>query len=196
MRRGLRARRARDVPGPAGDRARRRRRVAHTLEGEHRGRAFPGRRARWCEALNIVRPHAAIFGKKDYQQLLVAARAGAPAEFGVPIGRSRRDGARGRRARDVLAQRLPVAGRAPRSAARSRACCAAIRERSRGGRRDFAALEKAAQDELAAHGWRPDYVAVRRRRDLAAPGGRATASSSSLGAAWLGRTRLIDNVDV
>jgi pantoate--beta-alanine ligase len=65
----------------------------------------------------------------------------------------------------------------------------------RAGNRDFAALEREATAELAAHGWVPDYVAVRKRIDLQF----ATAHDSGLvvlAAACLGRTRLIDNLEV
>ena len=70
-----------------------------------------------------------------------------------------------------------------------------IHEAVEGGRRDFAELEKAAKDELASHGWRPDYIAVRRRADLAPPGAD-DRELVTLGAAWLGRTRLIDNLEI
>src|SRR4029079_16549366 len=58
-----------------------------------------------------------------------------------------------------------------------------------------AELENAAKDGLASHGWRPDYIAVRRRADLAPPGAD-DRELVTLGAAWLGRTRLIDNLEI
>jgi pantoate--beta-alanine ligase len=70
-----------------------------------------------------------------------------------------------------------------------------VRDAILGGRRDFAEMEKTAKAELASHGWRPDYVAVRRRGDLGTPGADDRALVA-LGAAWLGRTRLIDNLEV
>jgi pantoate--beta-alanine ligase len=63
------------------------------------------------------------------------------------------------------------------------------------GRRDFADLEKSAKDELAANNWRPDYIAVRRRADLGTPGAD-DKELVVLGASWLGRTRLIDNLEI
>ena len=64
----------------------------------------------------------------------------------------------------------------------------------RRGRRDWAALEAAAMDALAGRGWKVDYVAIRRQADLGAPAdGEALVV---LGAARIGSTRLIDNVEV
>jgi pantoate--beta-alanine ligase len=69
-----------------------------------------------------------------------------------------------------------------------------VREAVVGGRRDFADVEKSAKAELESHGWRPDYIAVRRRAELAPPGAD-DRELVILGAAWLGKTRLIDNVE-
>ncbi|HJW11524.1 MAG TPA: pantoate--beta-alanine ligase, partial [Albitalea sp.] len=54
--------------------------------------------------------------------------------------------------------------------------------------------ESEALDELRAKGWQPDYLTVRRRSDLAAPAG-GTEELVALGAARLGATRLIDNLE-
>ena len=64
-----------------------------------------------------------------------------------------------------------------------------------GGARDFQRIELDGMAELAHHGWKPDYVAVRRQADLQPPqaGDRELVV---LAAARLGKTRLIDNVEV
>jgi pantoate--beta-alanine ligase len=64
------------------------------------------------------------------------------------------------------------------------------------GRRDFEALEAEASDRLAARGWSPDYVAVRRQTDLGSATGEPASPLVVLAAARLGRTRLIDNLEV
>jgi pantoate--beta-alanine ligase len=81
-------------------------------------------------------------------------------------------------------------------------------EAIRAGERDLARLEREAMDALAAHGWRPQYVAVRQALDLRAPTALQCAAAGPdavlgnpppwvvLGAAYLGTTRLIDNLDV
>ena len=63
------------------------------------------------------------------------------------------------------------------------------------GARDYQRVELAAMSELARHGWKPEYVAVRRCTDLQSPGNGET-ELVVLAAARLGKTRLIDNVEV
>jgi pantoate--beta-alanine ligase len=62
------------------------------------------------------------------------------------------------------------------------------------GQRDWPALEAATMQSLSARGWQPDYVAIRRRVDLAAPS--AGDALVVLAAAKLGTTRLIDNLEL
>jgi pantoate--beta-alanine ligase len=74
-----------------------------------------------------------------------------------------------------------------------------VKDRIRGGEHDTARVEHDAQRELAAAGWKVDYVSVRRQRDLNAPE-RAQVEAGEplvvLAAAKLGVTRLIDNLEV
>jgi pantoate--beta-alanine ligase len=62
------------------------------------------------------------------------------------------------------------------------------------GRSDWQQIESAALESLQARGWRPDYVAVRRRSDLGVPARGELLVI--LGAARLGSTRLIDNIEI
>ena len=168
-------------------------RVAHTLEGEYRAGHVQGVVTVVAKLLNIVRPHAAIFGKKDYQQLMVLRELVRQLNFGVKVvpGETVREP-------DGLAMSSRNGYLTPaerQEAVRLSRALGAIREAVAAGRRDFADLEKAAKDELASHGWRPDYIAVRRRADLAPPGAD-DRELVVLGAAWLGRTRLIDNLEI
>src|SRR5688572_26165719 len=168
-------------------------RVAHTLEGEHRAGHFQGVVTVVAKLLNIVRPHVAIFGKKDYQQLLVLRELVRQLNVGVEVvpGETVRDP-------DGLAMSSRngyLSAEERREAVRLSHVLRSIRDAVAGGRRDFADLEKAAKDELAAHGWRPDYIAVRRRADLGTPGAD-DRELVALGASWLGKTRLIDNVEI
>jgi pantoate--beta-alanine ligase len=168
-------------------------RVSLTLEGEYRAGHFQGVVTVVAKLLNIVRPQAAIFGKKDYQQLLVLGELVRQLNFGIKVvpGETVREA-------DGLAMSSRNGYLTPderREAVRLSKVLKSVHAAVEGGRRDFAELEKAAKEELAAHGWRPDYVAVRRRADLASPGAD-DHELVALGAAWLGRTRLIDNVEV
>jgi pantoate--beta-alanine ligase len=61
------------------------------------------------------------------------------------------------------------------------------------GERDLAAIEGEAEAALRAAGWAPDYLVLRRRLDLGAPG--EGEGLVALGAARLGQTRLIDNLE-
>jgi len=63
------------------------------------------------------------------------------------------------------------------------------------GARDFQRIDQQAMSELSSHGWQPDYIAVRRQADLRPPTER-DRNLVVLAAARLGRTRLIDNVEV
>ena len=135
----------------------------------------------------------AIFGKKDYQQLLVLQQLVRQLNFGVKVvpGETVREA-------DGLAMSsrngyLSAAER--KEAVRLSQQLRAIKEAVAAGRRDFADLEKSAKERLAANGWRPDYIAIRRRADLGTPGAD-DRELVVLGASWLGRTRLIDNLEI
>ncbi|HET7730477.1 MAG TPA: pantoate--beta-alanine ligase [Usitatibacter sp.] len=168
-------------------------RVSLTLEGEYRAGHFQGVVTVVAKLLNIVMPHAAIFGKKDYQQLLVLRELVRQLNFGVKVvpGETVRES-------DGLAMSSRngyLSAEERREAVRLSRVLRAVHDAIAGGRRDFPDLEKAAKEELAAHGWRPDYIAIRRRADLAPPGAD-DHELVTLGAAWLGRTRLIDNLEI
>ena len=64
---------------------------------------------------------------------------------------------------------------------------------------DLPALERQAMERLAARGWQPDYVSIRKRIDLQAPNADQYAAGEPLvvlAAAKLGTTRLIDNLEI
>jgi pantoate--beta-alanine ligase len=72
-----------------------------------------------------------------------------------------------------------------------------VRDAVLAGERDFAKIEQAAMTSLAARGWQPDYVAVRKRLDLLPPGPHdENEKLVVLAAAKLGATRLIDNLEI
>ena len=168
-------------------------RVSHTLEGEYRAGHFQGVVTVVAKLLNIVVPDVAIFGKKDYQQLLVLRELVRQLNFGVRVvpGETVREP-------DGLAMSSRngyLSADERREAVRLSKVLRGVSDAIRSGRRDFADLEKSAREELAAQGWRPDYIAVRRRADLGTPGAD-DRELVALGAAWLGRTRLIDNLEI
>ncbi|MFO1312977.1 MAG: pantoate--beta-alanine ligase [Burkholderiales bacterium] len=165
--------------------------LAEDLEGASRPGFFHGVCTVVLKLFNLVGPDAAVFGKKDRQQLAIVR--GMVRQFNLPIEIVPGETVR---APDGLAlssrnNYLSAAERAeaPHLHRVLREVAGALRN----GRRDFAALEAAACAELAGRGWKPDYVAVR-GPELGAPAG-AASGFIVLGAAKLGTTRLIDNVD-
>ncbi|QLQ17455.1 MAG: pantoate--beta-alanine ligase [Micropruina sp.] len=163
-----------------------------TLEAEFRPGHFAGVATVVLKLLSIVGPDVAVFGKKDYQQLLVIRTM--VADLNVPVEIV---GDETVRAPDGLALSsrngyLSVDERteAPRLAATLRGIAAAIRA----GATDFSALEEAGYRSLSEHGWQPDYVAIRSRATLRIP--EPDDELVVLAAARLGTTRLIDNLEI
>ncbi|MDR0702580.1 MAG: pantoate--beta-alanine ligase [Azoarcus sp.] len=172
------------VPGPG---------QADILEGACRPGHFCGVATVVLKLFNIVAPDVALFGKKDYQQLMVLTNMAR--ELALPTEIVAQDTLR---AADGLAlssrnRYLSPAERA--EAPRLYRQIALVAEAVRGGARDYAALEAAALETLQGHGWQPDYFTVRRRADLQAPQ-RPDEALVILAAARLGATRLIDNLEV
>lgn len=166
---------------------------ATILEGEFRPGHFRGVATVVMKLFAIVQPQAALFGKKDFQQFMVLSAM--VREFALPIDIIPGETVR---AEDGLALSsrngyLTAAERA--EAPRLNRALTKVITAIRAGNHDFARLEEEARDELKAHGWLPDYVAVRRKLDLQFPDAEDTALVV-LAAAKLGSTRLIDNLEV
>jgi pantoate--beta-alanine ligase len=166
--------------------------LQHLLEGAFRPGHFRGVATVVLKLFNMVAPHTAIFGKKDYQQYVVlrdmVKQLALPVEI-IP--------AETVRAEDGLALSSRNAYLSPAERAEAPRLYRALRDVRAAllaGQRDFAALEAAAQVALGKN-WAPDYFAVRRQADLQPPT-PADRSLVVLGAARLGNTRLIDNVEV
>ena len=171
--------------------------LADILEGAFRPGFFTGVCTVVMKLLHCVQPRLAVFGKKDYQQLLVIRRM--VQQFALPTEVVAGETTR---ARDGLALSsrngyLSEAERteAPQLAATLRDVQAALKA----GDRDVAAIEAQALDRLRQRGWAPDYVALRRRSDLQAPDAAQLEAREPLvvlAAAKLGTTRLIDNLEL
>jgi len=167
--------------------------VARQLDGEFRPGHFEGVATVVAKLFNIVRPHVAVFGKKDYQQLHVIRALVRQLAFGIEIV-----GVDTVREPDGLALSsrnayLTTVERA--EAARLSASLRRVKQALEAGARDYDAQLAAAADDLARHGWRVDYVALRDRARLALPA-PTERELVVLAAAWLGNTRLIDNLEI
>jgi pantoate--beta-alanine ligase len=142
---------------------------------------------------NLVWPDIAIFGEKDYQQLLIVRRMSEDLRLdvdvrGMPTVREADGLAMSSRNRYLNAEeraRAPVIYRTLET----------LRARLLAGAEDYAALEAWGMAALAAGGLRPEYVAVRCAQDLQAPNA-GNRQLRLLVAAWLGSARLIDNLAV
>jgi pantoate--beta-alanine ligase len=167
--------------------------LQHILEGAFRPGHFRGVATVVMKLFNMVSPHIAIFGKKDYQQYVVlrdmVKQLALPVEI-VPAETVRAEDGLALSSRNAY---LSASERA--EAPRLYQCLRAAGDEVLGGKRDFRRIELQAMSTLANKGWRPDYVSVRRQADLQPPGNDDRALVV-LAAAFLGRTRLIDNVEV
>jgi pantoate--beta-alanine ligase len=165
--------------------------LADILEGEFRPSFFTGVCTVVLKLFNTVRPSVAVFGKKDFQQLMVVRHM--VRQLALPIEIVAGETAR---AEDGLAlsSRNGYLGSEERMEASwlSKTLHRVV-EQVTSGRRDWGALEGKAMQTLRERGWRPDYIAIRRQADLRPPDGGSTLVV--LGAARLGVTRLIDNVE-
>jgi len=165
--------------------------LSDILCGASRPGHFTGVATVVAKFFNAVRPHVAVFGEKDYQQLLVVRRMVTdlcmPIEIiGVPTVREN----------DGLAMSSRNGYLSSDERARAPALYQTLqwlRERLMERARDYESLAAQGAAILRESGFRPDYVAIRRADDLGAP---QTADSRLiiLAAAWLGDTRLIDNL--
>ncbi len=166
--------------------------LADLFEGAARPGFFTGVCTVVVKLFNIVRPDVAVFGKKDYQQLLVirnmVSQLALPIEI-VAAETVRTAGGLALSSRNGYLDTAQLI-EAVELSRTLRGMVAAIRAGATG----FADLEQAALASLRARGWQPDYVAVRRARDLGVPG--PGEDLIVIGAARLGDTRLIDNCEV
>jgi pantoate--beta-alanine ligase len=164
--------------------------ISDILCGATRPGHFVGVATVVCKLFNMVQPDLALFGEKDFQQLLVIRRMVEDLAMPVQIlglatvrepdglAMSSRNGYLSVSERTLA----PALYRALRSAAQAL-----------GSGRGIAEVEAGASAAIAAAGLRPDYVSVRRAEDLGTPGGR-DRELVILAAAYLGRARLIDNL--
>jgi pantoate--beta-alanine ligase len=160
-------------PGPLGE----------ELEGRFRPGFFQGVATVVLKLLNCVQPAAAVFGKKDYQQLMIVR--GMVRQLDLPVqivaGETMRE-----------PDGLAMSSRNGYLSAAERAEAPRLHRVLHMVKQGMHPDEALA--DLAAAGWKPDYVEVRRRQDLAVAGPHEK-ERVVLGAARLGATRLIDNLE-
>ena len=169
--------------------------VTDGMEGAVRPGHFDGVSTVVAKLFNAAGLSKAFFGEKDYQQLQVVTQMVKDLSFPIeivpcPIIRETDGLALSSRNRFLQAAER---AEAPRLAAELNR----VRDAVLAGNRDFAAIERDAMAALAARGWQPDYVAVRKRVNLLPPAAQdGDAPLVVLAAAKLGTTRLIDNLEI
>jgi pantoate--beta-alanine ligase len=166
---------------------------AEQLCGTFRPGHFAGVTTIVTKLFHLVRPQAAVFGMKDYQQLHVIRALVRQLNFPITIvaGPTLREP-------DGLAMSSRngyLSGQERAQAVQLSGNLAQVKASLEAGAKDYAALTGSAEEALRSAGWKVDYVALRNRATLQPPA-PADRELVVLGAAWLGRTRLIDNLEI
>jgi len=167
--------------------------LQHILEGAARPHHFRGVATVVLKLFNMVRPHAAIFGKKDYQQYIVLRDM--IRQFAIPIEMLPAETVRADDGLALSSRNQYLSPEERSEAPRLYQTLGHARDELVGGARDFQRIELEAMAALAHRGWRPDYIAIRRQADLQPPV-EQDRELVLLAAARLGRTRLIDNIEI
>ena len=172
--------------------------LGDVLEGEFRPGFFIGVTTVVLKLFSCVQPRAAIFGKKDYQQLMILRRMAR--QFALPTDIVAAETVRADDGLALSSRNGYLTADERAEAPTLHRVLQDVAERlSRQPDADIGALQSHAMESLRTRGWRPDYVAVRRRSDLGSMPGdepRTPDSLVVLAAAWLGATRLIDNLEL
>ena len=167
--------------------------LQHILDGAARPGHFRGVATVVLKLFNMVSPHSAIFGKKDYQQCLVLTNM--VRQFALPIEIILAETVRAEDGLALSSRNDYLSPAERREAPRLYQLLCQAREGIAAGTRDYQPVELEVMSTLAHHGWKPDYIAVRRQSDLQPPA-QGDRKLVVLAAARLGRARLIDNVEV
>jgi pantoate--beta-alanine ligase len=171
------------------------------LEGEFRPGFFKGVCTVVLKLFSCVQPRVAVFGKKDYQQLMIvrqmASQFALPVEI-VPAETIRAEDGLALSSRNIYLSESERA-EAPalqRQLSVMREQVLSLKEKTLSSLMD---IEAKALTQMQARGWKPDYIAIRQQRDLAKPTQADLDAGQPLvivTAAKLGKTRLIDNLEI
>lgn len=167
--------------------------LADDLCGASRPGHFAGVATVVAKLFNMVKPQVAVFGKKDYQQLMVIRALVRQLNFDIQI-------VAGETVREpsglAMSSRNGYLSAAEKNqAAQLQQQLLSLKNALLDGRRDYAGLCEQAGLALKQQGWQVDYVDIRRQQALTLPDAQTT-DWVILVAARLGKTRLIDNCEV
>lgn len=166
--------------------------ISEILEGDSRPGHFSGVATIVAKLFNLVQPDISVFGKKDFQQLMLIRRMERDLDFGIEIiaaptareksglAMSSRNNYLDENQREKIAPGLYAE-------------MLAIKEAILAGDKDYSSLQENSKAALSEQGFKPDYIEIRNARDLSV----ATPENKNLVilvSAWLGKARLIDNI--
>jgi pantoate--beta-alanine ligase len=165
--------------------------ISQLLEGAARPGHFTGVSTVVCKLFNLVLPDVAVFGEKDFQQLMLIRQMVRDLDMdirieGLPTVREADGLAMSSRNGYLTAEErkiAPIFNRILRE----------VVDALHKGGQDYASLQDRAMKSLELQGFRPDYVEIRRALDLL-PAQSGDSPLVVLGSAWLGKARLIDNI--
>ena len=167
------------------------------LEGEFRPGFFTGVCTVVMKLFSCVQPRVAVFGKKDYQQLMVIRNM--VRQFQLPVTVLAHETVREADGLAMSSRNRYLQPAERIEAARLYATLQQVQHDVRLGGTDLADIQGRAARYLSDHGWEVDYIALRRQSDLSVPDAEAIRAGEPLvvlGAAKLGATRLIDNLEI
>ena len=171
------------------------------LEGEFRPGFFKGVCTVVLKLFSCVQPKVAVFGKKDYQQLMIIRQMAK--QFALPVEIIPGETIRAQDGLALSSRNGYLSTEERAEAPQLQRALQEVREQVLGlNSRNTQALsdiEKTAVAKLAGRGWNPDYIAIRKQCDLAPPSNENLSAGEPLvilTAAKLGKTRLIDNLEI
>jgi pantoate--beta-alanine ligase len=173
------------------------RELADILEGHFRPGFFTGVCTVVAKLIQCVQPRVAVFGKKDYQQLMIVRRM--VEQFAMPITIVAGETTRLPNGLALSSRNAYLSSDEQARAVQLSACLREVRAGLSAGVIAVDALEAKALHLLRQGGWLPDYLTVRRQHDLLPPLAGdlgAAVPLVVLAAARLGQTRLIDNIEL
>jgi len=171
------------------------------LEGEFRPGFFKGVCTVVLKLFSCVQPRVAVFGKKDYQQLMIVRQMAS--QFALPVDIVPAETIRAEDGLALSSRNIYLSASERAEAPALQRQLSAMREQVLGLKEKTVSalmdIEASALMQMQARGWKPDYMAIRQQRDLAKPTQADLDAGQPLvivTAAKLGKTRLIDNLEI
>ncbi|MFZ6690336.1 pantoate--beta-alanine ligase [Undibacterium sp. SXout20W] len=171
--------------------------LGNILEGEFRPGFFTGVTTVVLKLFSCVQPRVAVFGKKDYQQLMIVRNMSK--QFALPTEIIAADTYRADDGLALSSRNMYLSEAERAEAPALYAALNQVANEVRSGHLDMFELERNAMAKLAGRQWKPDYISIRKRADLQPPSAGDLAQGAPLvvlAAAKLGNTRLIDNLEI